>query len=294
MNLEEYLQEHYSPTATGSYQLIIDRFLSFTGDQAATATYQDILAYISYLRKAGKHPKTIRNTLYAIRIYYRWLVETGQRKDHPCQHLYLKDKINRAIPIEELYTPEQLENLLANYRYRALKNHSAKKEQIEQRNKVVISLLICQALTVLEITRLDVADVNLEKAEIHIQSNKKNKGRTLPLKGNQVLLIHRYVTEIRPELSRSLLGSKCEALITNYRGKRITIQSVSGLFRYHDQPFSPQKIRQSVIAHLLKQGNDLRIVQVFAGHRNSSSTEAYRQTGLEELKASINKLHPLQ
>jgi len=39
---------------------------------------------------------------------------------------------------------------------------------------------------------------------------------------------------------------------------------------------------------------DLRIVQVFAGHRSSASTEAYRQTGLEELKASINKHHPLQ
>jgi integrase/recombinase XerD len=56
----------------------------------------------------------------------------------------------------------------------------------------------------------------------------------------------------------------------------------------------PLKIRQSVIAHLLKENNDIRIVQEFAGHRRTASTEAYKQTGLEELKSAIEKLHPLQ
>ena len=54
------------------------------------------------------------------------------------------------------------------------------------------------------------------------------------------------------------------------------------------------KIRQSVIAHLLKENNDLRIVQEFAGHRRAGSTEAYKRTGLEELKSNIEKLHPRQ
>jgi integrase/recombinase XerD len=56
----------------------------------------------------------------------------------------------------------------------------------------------------------------------------------------------------------------------------------------------PIKIRQSVIAHLLKQNHDLRIVQVFAGHKRAASTEEYKQTGLEELKTAIQKHHPLQ
>jgi hypothetical protein len=55
----------------------------------------------------------------------------------------------------------------------------------------------------------------------------------------------------------------------------------------------PKTIRQSVIANLLKQGNDLRIVQAFAGHKYPGSTEAYRQSGIEELNAGIQKYHPL-
>jgi len=46
--------------------------------------------------------------------------------------------------------------------------------------------------------------------------------------------------------------------------------------------------------YLLKEKNDTRIVQEFAGHRRTSSTEAYKQSGLEELKQAINKFHPLQ
>ena len=57
---------------------------------------------------------------------------------------------------------------------------------------------------------------------------------------------------------------------------------------------TPLKIRQSVIANLLKEKHDTRVVQEFAGHRRTSSTEAYKQTGLEELKQAIAKLHPLQ
>jgi hypothetical protein len=49
----------------------------------------------------------------------------------------------------------------------------------------------------------------------------------------------------------------------------------------------------SVITNLLKQKKDLRVVQVFAGHKKPSSTERYRQTGLEELKAAVLKHHPL-
>ena len=56
----------------------------------------------------------------------------------------------------------------------------------------------------------------------------------------------------------------------------------------------PLKIRQSVLAHLLKQNHDVRIVQVFAGHRKAASTEEYKQTGLEELKTAVGKYHPHQ
>ncbi len=49
----------------------------------------------------------------------------------------------------------------------------------------------------------------------------------------------------------------------------------------------------NILLYLLKDGKDLRVVQVFAGHKKISTTEKYRQSGLEELQAAIEKHHPL-
>ena len=284
MKLSEYLKSKYSKASIGSYRNMINRYLAFTINPEES-NYNDVMTYIKYLRKKGNHPKTIRNNLFAVKIYYNYLVEIGKRKDHPCSELNLKDKINRSIPIEELYKKEELEKLLENTKTR--------KRNLLNRNKVIISLLIYQALTVLEISQLNVNDINLEEGTIKIKGNVKNNSRTLSLKTNQIMLLFRYINESR----QKLLKVETEALIISTTGERINPHSISRQINTNipeNKKMTPIKIRQSVIANLLKSGNELRIVQVFAGHKRASSTEAYRQTGLEELKTAITKHHPLQ
>ncbi|WP_178371552.1 hypothetical protein [Cyclobacterium lianum] len=48
-----------------------------------------------------------------------------------------------------------------------------------------------------------------------------------------------------------------------------------------------------MVSNLLKAGQDLRIVQVFAGHKYPSATEKYKQAQVEELKRAVQKHHPL-
>ena len=52
------------------------------------------------------------------------------------------------------------------------------------------------------------------------------------------------------------------------------------------------RARLSVIANLLKKGTDLRVVQVFAGHKWASTTGRYRQSEAEALKSALLKHHP--
>jgi integrase/recombinase XerD len=289
MELETYLKEKYSPTAIGSYQYIINRFKSLV-HAPEKANYQDVMSYLASLREEKKHPKTIRNHLFGIKIYYRYLVAEGKRQDHPCQFLFLTDKINRAVDVQSLYTMPQMEKFLSEY------NPNLKNEPTRQREKVVISLLIYQALAVLEISQLNIQDLNLEKGTIRIQGNVKNNGRTLDLKPTQIMLLHNYLNETRNKLLEQN-KTEDEALLLRNTGTRILPHGISRTIncnRKETEKMRPLKIRQSVIAHLLKSGNDLRIVQVFAGHKRAASTEEYKQTGLEELKAAIDKLHPLQ
>ena len=282
--LETYLKENYKTTGLKS---TIKRYINYQNGKEKTAKLKDILDYINYLRKQNVSPKTLRNNLFAIKIYYRYLQETEQRKDHPCQKLYLKDQVNRAIAVEKLYTKNQLETLLTNYR--------TKNQSIQLRDEVIISLLIHQALLVKEITSLKVAEVNLEKGEIFIEKGGKTNARTLPLQANQILLFYNYLEARKTLLEHT--KKQTEYFITSKYGTALNPHGISRLIndkKPKEEHIQPLKIRQSVIANLLKSNNDLRIVQVFIGHRRSSSTEEYKQTELEALQQAVNQYHPIK
>ena len=195
-----------------------------------------------------------------------------------------------VLSIECLYPKEILTELYNNYQ--------AKNQENQQRDKIIISLLIYQALTVLEISQIKITDVNLEAGTIRIKGNTKNKGRTLSLKSNQILLFHNYLKNEWKKYHRKQKPSKrTDYFLMNHKGLQLWQGGINRMInkgKDKQNKLIPLKIRQSVIAHLLKENNDIRIVQEFAGHRRTASTEAYKQTGLEELKSAIEKLHPLQ
>lgn len=287
MDIKEYLSANYSPTSSGTHYNNIMRYLAYIGERAVVANYQDIIRYIEMLRKQELHPKTLRNYLFCVKMYYRYLQATGVRKDHPCRRLNLKDQINRAIPVETLYSEQQLTELVENYQ--------ALDKRLQQRNQVMVSLLVYQGLNIREVANLQLSDIDLEKGEIKVKGSVKLNGRTLPLKPQQIMLFYNYIRQGR-EYFLAFTDKRPESFITNKYGNPIIDSTVRGILRDKVAPegkFIANKIRQSVIANLLKK-NELRVVQVFAGHKRSSATEAYRQTGLEELKTAVDKLHPLQ
>lgn len=286
-----YLIKKYSPKSISNYIRITERFKAYMTGKAETASYKDILEYIGYLRQTKLSPRSIHNHLHVIKAYYNWLTETGQRAGHPCKHLNLKDRINKSIAIESLYSIATLENLL--------QAHQSKNKALQKRDECVISLLIYQALTPQELSALETDNINLDKGTIYIKAGRSNRSRTLSLKNNQIMAFYQYINEDRPKLlSKNKTASESDKnkLILSYTGKPLLSVNITDILnprRQNKQKIAPLKIRQSVIAHLLKQEHNVRVVQVFAGHRKAASTEEYKQTGLEELRTAIQKYHPL-
>lgn len=108
------------------------------------------------------------------------------------------------------------------------------------------------------------------------------------------MLFYEYIHKVRPEL----LKTETDRLVVTLRGTPESGEGINYLVEtfkplFPDRNLNPRTIRQSVITNLLKEGKDLRVVQVFAGHKKISTTEKYRQSGLEELQAAIEKHHPL-
>lgn len=291
MKLEHYLQSHYRKSTAKSILNHIKRFRDYYPDIAESATYWDVLNYLKHLRKnCDLHPKTLRHCLYGVKVYFNYLIETAQRSDHPCSELYLKDKINKQIAVDKLYSETSLENFLEGYQIK-------QKAQLETRNKIIISLLIYQGLTVGEITALQTQHLDLEKGTVSIEGGSQQRGRTLFLQAKQVLLFKHYIEKERNNLlkhNEQNLGES--SFILSQYGTRLNPHSISKIINENpvqSQQLQPIKIRQSVITNLLKKGNDVRVVQVFAGHKSVSTTLQYRQTALEELQTAVEHYHPI-
>ncbi|HFB99485.1 MAG TPA: integrase [Phaeodactylibacter sp.] len=289
-SLEKYLKSKLSASSVKIYLFEINHFIRFLGkEKAATASYQDVQKYMNWLRDNYDNVNTINLILYAIKHYFFYLIEVKKRKDHPCRFLNIKDRTKHQYQLQDFLKTKQLQKILE-----SLNERKERYPILGIRNQVVMSLLVYQALRVQEMCALEVKNINLKKATIDIQPTPKTNARTLHLKPEQIMLIHCYLHEVRSKL----LKVKTKKLIITKRGtaeKGEGIHYLVSTFRplFLQKKLTPTTIRQSVIANLLASGNDLRIVQVFAGHKNPSTTEKYRQTNFEKLRSSIQKYHPL-
>jgi integrase/recombinase XerD len=287
MMIDDYLQQHYSPDTAKAYKREIGIFIS-NYPHAATALYKDITHYIGALRQRYRKPATLHRVVSSIKVYYAWLCHEGIRNDNPAQSIRLRDQRTRDIQLQDLFTTEELAQLL---------HRKERYAHLHCRNKVLISLLIYQALYPHEMAALETTHINLQEGTIYIRSTYKTNSRTLSLKPNQILLFHQYLTEIRPKL---LQGNSSSALLIGIRSEAMSgediIKHVKRSFTnsYPGRKVTAQTIRQSVITNLLKQGHDISIVQAFAGHKYPSSTERYKQHEIATLQAAIRQYHPVQ
>ena len=287
MTIKKYLFQHYTKDTAKIYGFEIDNYLS-NYPQADQAVYKDVMSYMGTLRTRYNNASTLNRILASIKAYYDFLCYTGQRTDNPARSIKLRDQRSRDIQLQDLFTREELETLL---------ERPERYTNLAYRNRVMISLLIYQALHPGEMEVLTVSDINLSTGNIYIKPTTSTNKRELQLKPSQVLLFYHYIHETRPKL---LAGKKSDALLIGIRGTPMkaddivkhVMRSYKGL--YPGRQVNAQTIRQSVIANLLKQGHDLSLVQAFAGHKYPSSTERYKQNEIETLRDAVQKYHPMK
>lgn len=285
MELIDYLRRKLSEKSVKKYLHDIKQYRIYNANHE-TAGHKEVMDHIGYLRRSGIKTQTVRTTLFSIKKYYDYLQRSGIRDDHPCKFIKLRDGKSEDIQLQDLFTSLELESLL---------EREERFEVNRLKNQIIISLLIYQGLTVGELVRVGVEDLDLEQGEIYIRSSRRLNERTLKLKSNQIMMLYKYVNEVRSKV----INCETEQLVLTMRGRAEKADGVHYLIetlrnKYPSRRLTPTTIRQSVITNLLKAGNDLRIVQVFAGHKYTHTTEKYKQTSVEELKKEVEKYHPLK
>jgi integrase/recombinase XerD len=302
-NLSELGTKSPSPSGVRAFINYLSDFLfylrgNFLSEEKVKRT--DIHGYISRCKEQGDSPKLINRKVAAVRRYYSYLQKRDRISNNPADGLYLRTR-KKSIPTGML-TEAELKLLYESYQVT---------DQRTARNKVILSLLISQAVTTDDIGRLEPVHVLLREGKVRIPGSRHEAGRTLSLEAYQVIELQEYLQKTRPEIlssvknKNSIPGRKTDnpdmeklsrQLFISMNGssemKNSLMHLVRALRQINQKVRSCRHIRQSVITLWLKR-YDLRTVQYMAGHKRISSTERYQVGYLEDLQESINKCHPL-
>lgn len=267
--------------------------------QITEVTYNELLTYIDHSTTEGDSKTLLNRKLSAIRKYYDYLLYNGKATKNPATGLFIKNK-QHTVP-SNLLTPEELTAIYENYQITDLRS---------QRNKVIIGLLVYQALTREELEKLEITDIKLNAGKIEIPGGKHSNARTLKLEALQMLDIQEYLIKTRPAILKgegiykigrkpdNINHDKAQAqLFISMHGSDIIKNSflhlVYSLRKLNPKLTNAQQIRQSVITIWLKT-KDLRTTQYMAGHKYVSSTERYQVNQLDDLQEALNLFHPLK
>jgi site-specific recombinase XerD len=277
--LETYLEQNLQKSTVKNYLYEINKF-TLLNRNTEYYNYKNVMEYVEIIRK-NYEPASIIRILSALKKYYDYLVNTGIRKDNPARAIQLRDIKKKPIQLQDLFTDNELQKLL--------EPRQERYQLLAKRNQIIMGLLVHQALKIGEIIQIKTIDIFLEKAQINITGTTQTNNRILPLKAEQILLFYNYL-ENRNHLSNSFLLNKLNSPITG--------EDINYLISTYQNQFTKKltsiTIRQSIITNLLTKGNDLRMVQEFAGHKYLDTTEKYKQTGIKALQNAIEKHHPIQ
>jgi len=289
----------YGNTSIQSFYQEVKKFmvwLDAEGLDILEVGYNDITAYLHSLGSIQQNTKGCY--LRSVRHYFDYLVQQGSMTDNPATFIALKGIKRKTL--YDILSRQELDSLYDRY---GLTEDSKDKHQnwfrakvlAHQRNKVILGMMVYQALDTTDLSLLSVQDVKLREGRLYIPGRRRSNERELRLESMQIMDLMDYLRTTRKGLL-GLSGKKTEQLFVS-TGDGDHMRSIMAYLIKHIHKISPkvtsvQQLRTSVIVHWLKRYN-LREVQYMAGHRYVSSTEQFLVNDMAAMIEGIEKYHPI-
>jgi len=293
-HFETYLltEKRVSSNTLSSYRLDIQQFLSFLKSQFSSIenmSSQEVVGFLKHIKDNNLTNKSLARKVSSLRGFFSFLTKNFNLKNHGLNLVI--PKIEETLPsyltldeVEKLFELAALDKTVKGYR-----------------NQTIIYLLYASGMRVSELVNLRIGQIHFDTGFIHVVG-KGNKERTLPIPLNILQLIRFYLDKIYikllPKNSKSVSQDLLFPFFLNGKVKPISRQIVflilkkiikmSGI----KKNISPHSLRHSLATHLLKNGANLRSLQLLLGHESISTVQIYTHVDTSHLRVIYDKKHP--
>jgi integrase/recombinase XerD len=159
----------------------------------------------------------------------------------------------------------------------------------DARERAVLEMLYGTGLRAHELISLMPDDVDLLEGLVYVRQGKGRKDRVVPFGARVKTALQAYLRE-RPHCGGSLFRTKRGLPLSQAMLERLV--SDAGKRAGLKRPASAHRLRHSFATHLLRNGADVRHIQVLMGHASLSSTQVYLGVEASDLHRMIDDHHP--
>ncbi|NWG53585.1 MAG: tyrosine recombinase [Hydrogenophilaceae bacterium] len=259
----------------------------------AQAGPEALEAYVQGLARRKLKAATVRRRLSALRQFYRFLLEEGDRTDDPTARLRAP-KGSRALP----------KTLASEDVARLIEGVGEARDATALRDRALIELLYGGGFRVTELVSLPVKAAPKPGQQHMIITGKGGRERMVVLGEPALAALADYLAARESFLPKSpqkreradkwLFPSPTakDGKLTRRRVAQILAQAarIAGL---NPKRVSPHVLRHAFATHLVEGGADLRTVQTLLGHADISTTQIYTHVAQERLQQIVEQTHPL-
>lgn len=294
------LRKGYSRSSVERFCTDVKRFqawLEKENIEIENVQYNDMTAYLQSMKGVTQNTKSCY--LNGAKHYFNYLIAINQRTDNPAEFIQLKGRKRKRV--HDILNRQELDRLYSGYSFTdeqsRHKNQNWFKQHLltQKRNKVILGLLIYQAVDGRDLKLLTTDDVKLREGKVFIPGTRRSNERELPLESLQVMDMMEYLATTRNEIVE-ITGKQTKQLFTSTGGgeklQNTIVYLIQRLRTINVKVTSLKQLRASVIVHWLRIHN-LRQVQYMAGHRYVSSTEAFLANEMDGMIEDIEKYHPM-
>lgn len=271
----------YSPRTVSSYSSDVEKFTKFIskeGIDMSKVTVPVIRNFLTEELNSGVSKRSCKRRLSALDLFYDFACKNYSEFDSNPFTLVIRPKTDKTYP-HPLY-PEQIREL-----FNANKD---RKDPLMCRDHAIIEMLYFSGIRVEELTRLELADINLRN-RIAIVFGKGSKERRVPFSEECKDALEVYLKQLRPLLIKKT-DSPTPAVFLNNSGNRLTTRGVEYILKSIEKKtglsldLHPHLLRHSFATHFLEGGADLRDIQEILGHESLNATQVYAHVTDEAMR----------
>ena len=243
----------------------------------------DTVNLFIYNSSKKNSPRSQARKISGLKSFFKFLVFEGYLKSSPMSNIE-SPKLGRKLP--DILNVEEISQMI---------NSINIKEKFGQRNKTIIEILYGTGIRVSELIELKISNIFFKENLIRVLG-KGDKERFVPIGLKAKKSIIDYINNDRKY--QKIEESSNDILILSKYGKKITRHMIFTLIKNISKKsgitkkISPHTFRHSFASHLLKNGADLRTIQLILGHENITTTEIYTHLDSKHLLNVMKKYHP--